>query len=295
MYLNEEIKALISLLDDSDLEVYESVKGRLLELKVDLSELLVEYKALNYNPLIVERLEEIQMLSQSNLIAQDLVNWANDSEQPKLLDALLIINNWLSNDVEEAFLRKQVEQVKQNIWLEMSQYLTILEQLHVLNSILFNFYNFHTEDAGIDIPDSQSFFLDKILSSHVGNRYSMACLYIYLAHEFNIPINAVYLQNNELYLAIYHDSTLSYNSNILGFMHPSFGNVHTYEEMLLLLRNETNTIDYNYFEPLSNQALITLFIEQLQIAFLVEKQFTKSKALEEIKSVLSTYLPKHLQ
>src|SRR5690606_13259391 len=177
-----------------------------------LSELLVEYKALNYNPLIIERLEEIQMLSQSNLIAQDLVNWANDSEQPKLLDALLIINNWLSSDVEEAFLRKQVEQVKQNIWLEMSQYLTILEQLHVLNSILFNFYNFHTEDVGIDIPDSQSFFLDKILSSHVGNRYSMACLYIYLAHEFNIPINAVYLQNNELYLAIYHDSTLSYNS-----------------------------------------------------------------------------------
>lgn len=295
MYLNDEIKALVSLLDDTDLEVYESVKSRLLEIRLDLSELIIEYKTLNYNPLVIQRMEEIQVLSQANEIVNNIVAWANGAENPNLLDVLLIINNWLSEDTNEDFVRKQVAQVKQNVWLEMSQYLTILEQLHVLNSIIYNFYNFHTEDAGIDIPESHSFYVDKVLSSHVGNRYSMACLYLYIAHEFNIPIHAVYLQNNELFLAIYHDTAVQNNSKILGFMHPSFGSVATYEELLMQVRNEVGVVNQAFFEPLTNQALITLFIEQLQISLLIEKQFAKSKALEQIKDALNTYLPKHLQ
>lgn len=295
MYLNEEIKALVSLLDDSDLEVYESVKSRLLELRVDLSDLIIEYKTLNYNPLVIQRMEEIQVLNHAHEIVNDIVSWANSTEHPSLLDALIILNNWLAVDTNETFVRKQMAQVKQNVWLEMSQYLTILEQLHVLNSILYNFYNFHTDDSGIDIPESYSFYIDKILSSHVGNRYSMACIYLYLAHEFNIPIHAVYLQNNELYLAIYHDSMVHNNSKILGFMHPSYGSVNTYEELYMQILNEIGSVDQEYFMPLSNQALVTLLIEQLQISLLIEKQFAKSKALEQIKEAMNTYLPKHLQ
>ena len=48
-------------------------------------------------------------------------------------------------------LRHQLEKIRRNIWLEVNNYLTPLEQANVLRNILYHFYQIKGVEVNIDV------------------------------------------------------------------------------------------------------------------------------------------------
>ena len=82
----------------------------------------------------------------------------------------------------------QFDKIRRNIWLELNNYLTPLEQVNVFNSILYNFYKLQGHELTEREP--KYFFINQVLESKQGNSYSIGVLYLALCELLDIPIFA---------------------------------------------------------------------------------------------------------
>ena len=98
--INEsEIKALISLLDDTDNEVVSQVEKRLFQLGPEIIPALEQpWDLSDINELRQRRLDEIIKRIQSHTLTNELRNW-KQSNQSDLLEGVLILNRVKYPDV----------------------------------------------------------------------------------------------------------------------------------------------------------------------------------------------------
>ncbi|WP_316929139.1 hypothetical protein [Nitritalea halalkaliphila] len=91
---DQELNALISLLDDEDREVKDHVRGRLLALGADLIPYLENQWESSFNPSIQKELEELIHDLQFAQLKNRLHDWAA-SERRDLLEGLWLVNTYL--------------------------------------------------------------------------------------------------------------------------------------------------------------------------------------------------------
>ena len=87
----KELNALISLLEDPDKEIFDSVKSRLVELGVEVLPELESAWESNYDSLIQERTENIINEIHFRDIVRSLKKWIQISENYILLDVEIIL------------------------------------------------------------------------------------------------------------------------------------------------------------------------------------------------------------
>ena len=92
--MNEkELKALISLLDDEDLSVYEHVHAKILSLGVEVSPILEREWEKNLNPLVQERIENILHEMQFATLQLRLSDWL-EHNQDDLLEGMWLLSSF---------------------------------------------------------------------------------------------------------------------------------------------------------------------------------------------------------
>ena len=71
------------------------------------------------------------------------------------------------NHVNLFTFKFSIEKMRRNVWLELNNYLTPLEKINVLTSILYNYYKL----KGVEIAYSQpeDFLINKTLETKKGN------------------------------------------------------------------------------------------------------------------------------
>jgi regulator of sirC expression with transglutaminase-like and TPR domain len=88
-------------------------------------------------------------------------------------------------------LRKQVQQIKHDVWLEINDELTAMEKVKIINHILFDVHQFSGNIANYHAP--QNSFINSVLETKKGNPVSLGILYMIIAQELQIPIYGVNL------------------------------------------------------------------------------------------------------
>ena len=109
-----------------------SIAAALLHDVVEDSEITVEDIEKMFNPNVAQLVDGLTKISK---IQKALKKWAIE-EQEDLLKGILILSRYQYPDLNETKIRKDLGQIKQDVWLELNDDLTAIEKVKVLNHIL---------------------------------------------------------------------------------------------------------------------------------------------------------------
>lgn len=262
----KELNALISLLDDPDEEIYNHIRERLLSLGYEVIPALEDAWEQSFDTLIQNRIENIIQKIQFSKVAGSLREWARHRSNDLLAGALLIAR-YQYPDLDESKIRKHIEQIKQDVWLELNNNLTALEKVRVINHIMFDVHNFSGNTTNYHAP--QNSYINNVLESKKGNPLSLSILYTIIAQDLEIPIYGVNLP--EHFVLAYRDEynimssfTHEPTNDVLFYINPfSKGSVFGRKEIDAFLKQLKVTPQDSFYEPCSNIDMIKRLIRNL--------------------------------
>jgi len=266
---NNEIKALIDLLDDPDNEVFEIVKQKLLDQGTSVVPFLEKAWESSMNDLLQQRIENLTQSIQFISVKSSLIEWKHALDND-LLTGAYIIAKYQYPDLNFNIIEKQINAIKQDVWLELNENLTALEKVKILNHIIFDVHGFTRNTANFFSP--QNSYINHVLDTHKGCPVSLAIIYASIAQNLNISVFGVNLPNN--FILAYKDdasTTESFDGNsnaVLFYINPfNKGAVFGKREIDFFIQQQKLQPLKSYYNVCSNVEIIEELIQSLISAY----------------------------
>ena len=160
---NKEISALFHLIDDPDEEVFGAVSNRIIDYGKGIIPNLEHLWENTISEGIQERIELLIHRLHYRDLTEEFVEWNKNTHQD-LLNGAIMVARFQYPDLGPAQVFQEVEKLRRNIWLELNSYLTPLEQVNVLTSILYNYFNLRGGEVNYQAADE---FLQPVGRLHV--------------------------------------------------------------------------------------------------------------------------------
>lgn len=267
----KEVIALITLLDDPDEVIYSQVKERFVILGPPAIPHLETAWENSFDAIMQKRIEIIIHTIQFEILQKALKKWAIE-EQEDLLKGILILSRYQYPDLNETKIRKDLDQIKQDVWLELNDDLTAIEKVKVLNHILFEVHQFSGNITNYHAP--QNSFINNVLESKKGNPLMLSVLYMLICKELNIPIYGInlpqhfvlaYLNDNANLIDV-NNKTLS--NNILFYINPfSKGLIFNQKDIDQFLKQLNLEPEAKYYIPCSNIEIVKRSLNNLIFSY----------------------------
>lgn len=271
-----QLDALISLLDDSDWEVKQHVRGKLVELGAAVIPVLEQKWEESFNPVLQKELEDLVHDLQFGLVKQRLKDWKN-SENQDLLEGLWILNTYQYPDLELETLQAAIHQLYVEVWTFFAPDLQPLDQVKILNHVFFKQLQFSGNTKNFHSPSNS--MLSTVLASKKGNPISLCSLYLLVAKKLGLPIYGVNLPN--LFVLIYSQGETSFYINTFnkGVIF-SRGDLLNYLEQLQIEPQPA------FFDPCSHLAIVMRFLKNLASSFEKLGETDKVEEVQELMQLL---------
>jgi transglutaminase superfamily protein len=283
----KEISALFNLIDDPDEEVFGAVSERIIDFGKTIIPNLEYLWETTPNEEIQGRIEIIIHRLHYTDLVEDFRQWSLSGHHDLLVGALLV-SKFQFPDLTTSPVLLEVEKIRRNIWLELNNYLTPLEQVRIVTGILYSYYNLKgTEIAYSDINE---FLIHKVLESKRGNQLSNGILYLILCELLDIPVKAIGVPK-QFVLAYFKPGYSNEGANDLVnkiefFIDPSSGMVFTHKDIENYFKRISVPPVDSYFKPLSNKRAIQHLIEEASKCFDNEKDGYKRDELLNLAKLL---------
>lgn len=277
----KEISALFHLLDDPDTEVYHAVSTRIIDFGKGIIPNLENLWENTISEEIQERIELLIHRLHLRDLSEEVALWNNNTHQDLLTGALLAAR-FQFPELHTAQVFQEVEKLRRNIWLELNNYLTPLEQVNVLTSILYNYYSLRGAEVGYQHPEE--FLINKQLESKRGNAIANGILYLILSELLDVPIRAINIPR-QFVLAYFktdydfhrHTADTLYRAEF--FIDPMSGQVFTHKDVENYFKRINVPPVPSYFKPLSNKRIIQILLEEFAKCFDTDKTRYKQQEL----------------
>ncbi len=271
-FTNNELKALVSLLDDDDVEVVQHVEDRIMSLGTYIIPYLEFEWENSFNPTVQKRIEELVHTLQFELLKEKLYAWRISDEQD-LLEGMWLINTYQYPDLELSQLTKELEQIYYETWLEFKSDIHPVDQVKILNSVLFNKLHFGANTKNFHSPGNS--MLNVVLQTKKGNPISLCVIYMLVAKKLKLPIYGVNLPN--LFVMTYQQEEGQFYINAFnrGLVF-SKKEIDEYIDNLKLPHNEM------YYEPCTNLDIVQRVLRNLANA---HEKLGHTEKVEEIKQL----------
>jgi len=130
-----ELKALVSLLDDDDKHIVSHVEEKILSIGTSVIPFLEKEWESNFNPSVQQRIEDLIHTLQYELLKARLKEWYL-GEDHDLLTGMWILATYQYPDLELEKLKQELEQIYYETWLEFRPDLYAFDQNdHRLKSV----------------------------------------------------------------------------------------------------------------------------------------------------------------
>ncbi|MFM9943805.1 MAG: transglutaminase-like domain-containing protein [Bacteroidia bacterium] len=279
MISESEIKALISLLDDTDDEVVSQVEKRLFQLGPDVIPSLEQpWDMGDVNELRQRRLDEIIKRIQSQSLTSELRNW-KQYKVNNLLEGVLLINRVKYSDVDHQFIDNLIDKIKLDVWLEMHYDLTSFEKIKILNYVFFDVHKFVGDNEDYHNPDNS--YLSRVFERKKGNPISLAIIYSLVAQRLRLPVFGINLPQHFIvgYLENYNDTEpLRLNDSKIMIPEPNArvqfyinpfnkGSIFPRENLYVFLKQVNIEPREEYFLPCTNIEILKRMVRNLISAY----------------------------
>jgi len=274
------LKALIALLDDPDELVFESVERELLKESHSIIPALEEKWELSYDETSQERIENLIQDLQFKKTKSHLMHWIQ-SEEHDLLEGYLAIDRIQYPDVNHEAIRLKIAKIKNEVWLELNDSLTLLEKTTVLNHFLFNIHGFSINHQNLKSP--QNCYLNQLVDTKKGNSVSLCILYTIIARQLGLPVYFTDFPKNPLVAVVDGELARKVHGNnsksdVLFYINPSNkGSIASRKEVKYHLKKNNYKPEQKYAEPRPDKLFLRRLLESLHEAFHAVG-FTEKKA-----------------
>ncbi len=271
-----QLDALISLLDDSDWEVKQHVREKLVGLGAAVIPVLEQKWEESFNPVLQKELEDLVHDLQFGLVKQRLKDWKN-SEKQDLLEGLWILNTYQYPDLELETLQAAIHQLYVEAWTFFAPDLQPLDQVKILNHVFFKQHQFSGNTKNFHSPSNS--MLSMVLESKKGNPISLCSLYLLVGKKLGLPIYGVNLPN--LFVLIYSQGETSFYINTFNK-----GVIFTRADLSNYLEQLKIEPQPTFFDPCSHLAIVMRFLKNLATAFEKLGETNKVEEVQELMQLL---------
>lgn len=280
----KEITALLQLVDDPDNEIFETVANRLITYGKDIIPRLENLWENSPNSEVLARIEHLIHRVHFQDLYQELSQWTKEKE-PSLLSFAILISKYLFPDLDVELIHSEINQIKKSIWLELNNYLSPLEQVHIINSILFNYYKFKGEEnVNTDVC---LFCLNYLLDTKKGNSFSLGLLFLIICESLDIPIFGIDLPRQ--FILGYFDSLYHFMNpdrspvqSIQFYIDPVDGMIYTHNDVMTYLQKiNAASFDHHHL-PLSSLEIGEKLLKELANTFVIHHQKIKAEEINQL-------------
>ena len=284
---NKEISALLHLIDDPDEYVYNTVSEKIISFG---KAIIPNLENLWENTTSEDLQEKIELLIH-RLHFRDLTNdftaWA--AGDADLLEGALLVARYHYPELQKNTVLQEIEKLKRNIWLELNSYLTPLEQVNVITSILYNYYKQKGVEFAYSNPDD--YLINKGLESKKGNAVNNGIIYLVLCELLDVPIRAINIPRQFIlaYVDLQHDllNPVGHASEKIKFyIDPLNGQIYSHKDVESYFKRMSVPPTASYFRQLNNKKIIQFLLEELSKCFDNERNRYKMDELLLLANLL---------
>lgn len=273
---NKELKALVSLLDDDDTEVVQHVEDRIMALGTFIIPYLEFEWENSFNPVVQKRIEELVHSLQFELTKEKLFAWKSAGAQD-LLEGMWLVNTYQYPDLELEQLSKEIEQIYYDVWMEFKSDIYPVDQIKLLNSVIFNKLKFGANTKNFHSPGNS--MLNVVLQTRKGNPISLCVVYMLVAQKLNLPVYGVNLPN--LFVMTYKKDDVQFYIN--AFNRGLIFSKKEIDEYLTNLRLAPND---KFYEPCENLDIVARVLRNLSNSHEKLGHTEKVHEVEEMLKIL---------
>lgn len=269
-----KIKALIALLDDEDNEVVSMVEKEIMSIGESIIPHLEYEWENNFNPVVQKRIEDLVHSLHYDILMVRLREW-KEKEGQDLLEGLWLIATYQYPDLEFKKIKSDIEQIYFETWTQLSNDLLPMDQIKVLNNVLFGQLKFSANTKNFHSPSNS--MLNIVLESRKGNPISLCAIYMLVAQKLKLPVYGVNLPN--LFILTYksEDTQFYINAFNKGLIFTK-ADIDNYLSHLNLSPMEI------FYQPCTNIEIIQRVLRNLIVSF---EKLGDSYKVEEVKRLLA--------
>jgi regulator of sirC expression with transglutaminase-like and TPR domain len=284
---NKEISALFLLIDDPDEEVFDAVSQKIVDYGKPIIPNLEQLWETTPDELTQLRIELLIHRLHYRDLTEDFRQWNISGHHDLMLGALLACK-FQYPDLSTTPVLQEIEKVRRNIWLELNNYLTPLEQINIVTSILYSYYGLKGNETNYKEPNE--FLLHKTLEAKRGNQISNGILYLMLCELLDIPVRAINIPK-QFIIAYFKPGYSEENlpnpfHKIEFFIDPTSGQVFTHQDVDNYFKRISVPPVGAYFKPQPNKKVIRQLLEEFSKCFTADKEMYKQKELMELALLL---------
>jgi regulator of sirC expression with transglutaminase-like and TPR domain len=280
-----ELKAILTLLEDPDKEIFEVVYKSLMDKGLDIIPDLEKAWEGSDNSFIQNRIEDIIHKIQLNFIHHGISNWIKDGASD-LIEGAYLVARYQYPDLGLFEILNPIERIKHDAWLEINDKLTALEKVRILNHIIFDVHKFSANTTNYYSP--QNSYINQVIFSKKGNPISLGIIYAAVAQKIGLPIYGFNLPKN--FILAYKDefseilNPSSKNEDILFYINPfNRGSVLGRKEIDYFLKQQNITPNEIFYQSCSNVDIIQRLL--LNLIYSYEKLGYQGK-IKDLKDLL---------
>lgn len=289
MQPNREINALLSLIDDPDEEVFQTVEQKLMSYG---SPLIPELENLWENTIseaVQERIEMVIHRIQFGDLKEEFIQWKKGDED--LLSGALLVARYAYPELQVQKPQQDFEKMRRNLWLEMNNFITPIEQVKIMESILYNYYKLQGSEISYDKPDD--FAINKVIETKKGNALTNGILYIALAQKLDIPVRAIRIPRQFVLGYFYEEALFNEKfdegdaaGKVKFFIDPNSGTAFSHKDVEQYFKRINLTPADRYYKPVTNAEIIKMLLMQFARCYDKPETMYRKNELEELAGLL---------
>ncbi len=277
MASENQIKALINLVDDSDESIYFQVREELLNMGIKAVPHLEEaWEKNDLGETFQHRVEDLIHEIQFANVTDSLIEWTKKGGK-QLLTGVLLINKYHYPDLNTLEIKSIIQRMSDRLISKLLANDTPRIQIIKLNQVLFQEFNLHGDND--DYYSSKNSFLNKVLERRKGNPLLLSVIYIEVARLANIPVVGINLPRHFVV-----GLKNAYNDSMEFYISPfNQGSILTKEDIEVYLKKINLPVEPKYYEECSNVEIL------LRIVLNLINSYTKSKEMEKLDEISLLY------
>lgn len=254
----EDLKAMVSLLDDNDQEVVSIVENNIKNLGSEIIPFLEkEWESNGLNPILQKKIEDLVHNLQYGNLKAEFKDW-KENQNHDLLKGLWLISKYQFPELTLESLASELKKIQLEVWLKTDEKMHPNDMVKVLNQVIFQDLNFEPNIKNFHSTTNSMFNL--VLSQKKGNPVALSCLYILLAEKMDLPIYGVNLPN--LFVLIFDYPGYRFYINPFNK-----GQIFSEKDIDDYLKQMNMEPDPKYYKSCSNVEIIQRILTNLAFAY----------------------------
>jgi regulator of sirC expression with transglutaminase-like and TPR domain len=268
-----ELKALVSLLEDDDVEISGHVEEKILSMGSTVIPFLEEQWESNFDPSIQKRIEDIIHHLQFEHLKENLISWKK-TESDNLLKGMWLVSTYQYPDISLEDLTKEFEQLYYEVWLEFKPDLEPFDQVRILNSVIYNKLKFRANNKNFHSPSNS--MINIVLETKKGNPITLCLVYMLIAQKLKLPVWGVNLPN--LFILTFKTEKIQFYINAFNK-----GLIFSKDDIDHYINNLNLVPQPIFYQPCSNVDIVVRTFRNLIVSFEKLGEYLKA---DEIKVLL---------